>query len=315
MLRPLVLLLVLAAVCPLAAAPWEWYRPLYQGKEFVNPHLTPRRALQGRAQDRWDGQLVLWEGRVERHLSQGRGHLLLLQTEAGPVTVTYPAPARNLEYDRTGFRLAVKGALRVHQGKVAGIEGRSAILLEPPPEGSYAAFLARWSPPPPPGPYPFLCWWIRFHNPQEPGSQVAVKAAAIVEEARRQGLDPLFLAALVQIESAFDEDAVSPSGALGLGQLMPQTARELGVDPRDIRQNIQGSARMLAGLLRRWRGSPNPLASALAGYNAGPNLVARLGGQVPPYPQTTNYVYFIGYTHRRLTECATRCGVLSGARR
>jgi hypothetical protein len=255
--------------------------------------------------------MVLWEGRLAQHRRQGGSHVLVLQTDSGPVTVTYAKGARNLEHDRSGFRVALKGKVQVKEGKVVGLEGFSAILLEPPPDWSYERYLARWSPPPGPGLYPFLCWWVSFHNPQETSENLAATASGLVAEADRNGLDPLFFAALVQVESAFDQDAVSSSGALGLGQLMPGTAEGLGVDPHDRAANLKGSAQMLGDLVRQWSGTPNPRASALAGYNAGPNLVASLGGQVPAYSQTTNYVYFIGYVHRRMTDCARRCGALA----
>lgn len=79
--------------------------------------------------------------------------------------------------------------------------------------------------------------------------------------------------------------AVSPKGAIGLAQLMPSTARMLGVDPWDPVQNIEGGARYLAAQYRRfgsWR-------LALAAYNAGPEAVTRHGG-VPPYRETRTYI-------------------------
>ncbi|PYG27342.1 lytic transglycosylase domain-containing protein [Pelagimonas varians] len=89
----------------------------------------------------------------------------------------------------------------------------------------------------------------------------------------------------IEIESAYRQSAVSSAGAIGLGQLMPATARDLGVDPRDPLQNLDGSARYLALMLELF-GDPR---LALAAYNAGPDAVRRYGG-IPPYRETQNHV-------------------------
>ncbi|GAA6198997.1 lytic transglycosylase domain-containing protein [Aquicoccus sp. SU-CL01552] len=96
--------------------------------------------------------------------------------------------------------------------------------------------------------------------------------------------EDLFLR-LVQQESGWNPNAKSHKGALGLAQLMPETARRLGVDPADPKQNLDGGARYLAKQYRNfksWR-------LALAAYNAGPAAVRKHGG-VPPYDETRNYV-------------------------
>lgn len=294
------LLMLLCLSSPALAR--EWYRPPWGGREIVNPDLTPARALRHGAKAGWNGQLVLWEGRVASHALQGGLDRLVLRTAAGEVPVRFTRRALNLEYDRTGYRVAVKGRLQVSRGRVTGLEGLSIILLDTPAVWSYREFLGAR----PPDVESFLAWWIGFHNPEQPTEDVARVASHLVKAARENGLDPLLFASLVQIESAFDQDAVSSSGALGLGQLMPFTARELGVDPRDPAQNLAGSARMVSGLVRDWQGSYAP---ALAGYNCGPNLVRRLGGQVPNIPQTANYVYFIGYVHQEMSRAAERWGV------
>jgi len=116
------------------------------------------------------------------------------------------------------------------------------------------------------------------------GKDIATLAA---EAARRHSLDPALVAAVVAVESGFRPDAVSPKGAQGLMQLMPATARYLGVkDSLDPVDNLDGGTRYLRGLLTRYNGDVN---RALAAYNAGEGAVARHGG-VPPYPETLAYV-------------------------
>lgn len=103
--------------------------------------------------------------------------------------------------------------------------------------------------------------------------------------AKEQGLETELLGALVWSESLYCEDVVSPKGALGLGQLMPATASELGVDPLDPGENLIGSARYLRAQIDTF----GRLDHALAAYNAGPGAVKRWGG-VPPYDETQSYV-------------------------
>lgn len=130
--------------------------------------------------------------------------------------------------------------------------------------------------------------------PGDPGSEAAARLtppvqpfeAAVAEAAHRHGLDPKLLHALVVAESAYRPTAVSPAGAVGLTQLMPATARELGVrDRRDPRDSLAGGADYLARQLLRFA----DLRLALAAYNAGPERVARLG-RVPKIPETEAYV-------------------------
>jgi len=104
--------------------------------------------------------------------------------------------------------------------------------------------------------------------------------------AAHHGIDWRLLAALVWTESGFKVDARSHVGAIGLTQLMPGTAADMGVDPHHPAENLHGGARYLAAMLDRHDGD---IALALASYNAGPGAVARWGG-VPPYPETQAYV-------------------------
>ena len=133
---------------------------------------------------------------------------------------------------------------------------------------------------------------VRGFVPDEVLDEVAGPASGDVRElaaaaARRHGLDPELVMAVVSVESAFRPQAVSPKGAQGLMQLMPGTARSLGVaDPLDPAQNLDGGARHLGQLIELYNGD---LVRALAAYNAGQGAVQRHGG-VPPYRETRSYV-------------------------
>ncbi len=105
----------------------------------------------------------------------------------------------------------------------------------------------------------------------------------------------LFYRANIEVESAYNPGALSPVGAIGLGQLMPDTARDLGVDPHDIAQNLDGSARYLLMMLEQF-GDP---ALALAAYNAGPHAVTRHGG-IPPFRETQGHVARVTAVFQRL---------------
>lgn len=105
-----------------------------------------------------------------------------------------------------------------------------------------------------------------------------------------------FFRANIEIESGYNPSARSHVGAIGLGQLMPATAAKLGVNPHDMHQNLDGSARYLLMLLGRF-GSKE---LALAGYNAGPGAVEEYGG-IPPYRETQGHVQKVMAVFQRLT--------------
>lgn len=110
---------------------------------------------------------------------------------------------------------------------------------------------------------------------------------AIVDAAARvNGISPELLAAVVWQESRWRREAVSPAGAIGLSQLMPATARAMGVDPHDPAANLFGSAKFLRLQLDRFDGD---VERALAAYNAGPERV-RIAGGIPAIAETRDYV-------------------------
>jgi soluble lytic murein transglycosylase-like protein len=133
---------------------------------------------------------------------------------------------------------------------------------------------------------------VRGFVPDEVLDEVQVPAGGDLRElaaaaARRHGLDPELVMAVVSVESGFRPQAVSPKGAQGLMQLMPRTASSLGVaDAFDPAQNLDGGTRHLGQLLTLYGGD---LVRALAAYNAGEGAVDRHGG-VPPYRETRAYV-------------------------
>ena len=130
-----------------------------------------------------------------------------------------------------------------------------------------------------------------------PSPRISEEFEIVIDRtARGQNLDPRLVRAVIQVESAFDPDAVSRKGAQGLMQLMPGTAKELGVrNAFDPAENVRGGSRYLRQMMDLFGGD---IELALASYNAGPSAVARYGG-VPPFEETTRYVGKVLDLYRR----------------
>ncbi len=226
------------------------------------------------------------------------------------IPIHFVRRARNLNTDRCGYRVAVRGEIARADGKFSHLKGYSIILLSPPAQNSFA----QWAAYQPADLTTYIAWRISLHQPKISRARQLQIAETLVATARKQSISPLLFASLVQIESAWDPRATSPSGAQGLGQLMPATARGLKVsDPYDPIQNLRGSGTMIGNLFREWSHLDNPRAAVLASYNAGPNCVRHLHGRVPHYPETTNYVYYIGFVNQFLQNQTAALGILTNS--
>jgi hypothetical protein len=118
-------------------------------------------------------------------------------------------------------------------------------------------------------------------------------ADATVTAAVEERLPPEFLGAMLLQESAFDPNAVSSAGAVGIAQFMPDTAAEYGVHPFDPFDAIRGASRLISQYMHAYQGVySDPYAAALAAYNAGPGAVAQYRG-IPPYEETREYVLLV----------------------
>lgn len=167
----------------------------------------------------------------------------------------------------------------IAQQWLRGLSGQSVPVLARPERQEAYAYVVRW------------------YNPRLSAAQVDAIVRSVVAYSYRYDVDSRLVMALIAVESGFRVTAKSPAGALGLGQLMPATARSLGVNPLDPVANIQGTVRWLRGLLER---SGNDYSLALAAYNAGRGAVVRYSG-IPPYNETQWYVYNVLTLYRHLT--------------
>ena len=195
-----------------------------------------------------------------------RAHLALVAGLACIALTAFPAKADVLEIDADGARWKAGGQAAMAPAQAVEI-GAGAAISEVPAEIDVPENIVG--------------------DPADHAADVPqVYKAKVAELAARYDLSPSLIEAMVWQESRWRHDAVSPAGAQGLAQLMPGTARDLGVDPRDPFANLEGGARYLRAQLDRFDGD---LEKALAAYNAGPGRVERAGG-IPRIRETQNYV-------------------------
>jgi soluble lytic murein transglycosylase-like protein len=130
-------------------------------------------------------------------------------------------------------------------------------------------------------------------NPRLQPAYALLFAGATTRAARSHLLPPEFLGATLLQESAYDPQALSTAGAIGIAQFMPETAAGVGVNPYDPFESIEAAAALIAGYVDAYQGRyADPYSAALAAYNAGPFAVARYRG-VPPYAETREYIALI----------------------
>jgi soluble lytic murein transglycosylase-like protein len=186
---------------------------------------------------------------------------------------------------QNGFRIHVDSHVESQgaTGPVVKLVTKQGSEMEMP-----AANIARYEreeyvPPPPPQPAPVQ---TVAAQPQQtaPTPKELLNAAAA-----KAGLRPEFVRSVAVVESALRPNAISPKGAIGLMQLMPQTAATLGVNPTDPMQNAEAGARYLRDLLLKYKDKADPVRLALAAYNAGPGAVDRYHA-IPPFHETQAYV-------------------------
>lgn len=154
---------------------------------------------------------------------------------------------------------------------------------------------------------PYYLQVVLFYNKNLVDVEATVIAYHVLEKSYQFNVDPRLVMGLISVESRFKPKAVSRSGARGLGQLMPGTAKYLGVSNSfDHEQNIYGTVKYIREQLDKFRYSAQPLTFALAAYNAGPKAVEKYGG-VPPYRETKNYVVKVSQIYNHLCSgCVSR---------
>jgi soluble lytic murein transglycosylase-like protein len=210
------------------------------------------------------------------HGHKGRGFLSSVSLVAFVLIVLGAVPASaEIVFFQTGRTLSVKSHHAEGESVVLVLRSGGEIVCE-------SSLIARFAPDEVPYPEPEAAPAVVA----QAQDTVAVPYAAIIDKvSAEQDVPAKLVKALIQVESAYQERARSPKGAMGLMQLMPATARQYSVaDPYDPASNIEAGVKHLKSLLQRL-----PVALALAAYNAGETAVQRFNG-IPPYAETRNYV-------------------------
>lgn len=244
-------------------------------------------------------QKIFWNGIITKSEQHGGYIVLNIKIGGDSITAVCENSVRNMEYDRTGYKIAFKGSPVLDQnGKMYFVDIWSIILLSRPKIAVNATDNNSSSIGSPKN-YKFIYSWIKMHNPHYSSDKIQKLTDSIISCSQKYGLDPRLVISLLTVESAMDTGAVSHSGAMGLGQLMPLTAKDLGVEPRDSAENIKGACSYLSSMMKNNANSPDKVALALASYNAGPGNVRRYGG-IPPFSETKNYVLFIKFLYNEI---------------
>ncbi len=291
--RAFLLLATLVALGPPAASgPDRVFRAqeLYRQGRYREAVAAFRAALEAAPADR---SAWLWYGAALVLAGEPQEALHALARVAGSQLEPYAAVWRGAAYEQLGLvgqaRAAYQAALhRAEATPAAYWAGRRlrALRAEEGPERALGAL----------DPSTYVRLAIR-HNPRLTASEAWRIAQALLGYGRRFDVDPRLVSALVVVESGFNPRAVSPAGALGLGQLMPEVARAVGVrDPFSIEENLYGTVRVLRGHLERF--GYHRVDLALAAYNAGSGAVRRHGG-IPPFAETRWYVYHVSRLYLR----------------
>lgn len=189
---------------------------------------------------------------------------------------------------KTGFRLSADriekrdGVYFLHSA--GGVSQLSEDQVETIERDDYVA--------PPAPPTPAVATPSKVEKPKLSVHEMVTQAAI------NNGLPPAIVHSVARAESAYQTNAISPKGAIGVMQLMPGTAASLKADPNDPEQNIEAGARYLRELLERYDGDS---VKALAAYNAGPGAVDRYNG-IPPYRETITYVDRVLKNYAKLSK-------------
>ena len=209
---------------------------------------------------------------------------------------TKPAPARNTPQNAFAQALAQANAQNQAFRSQIGVAGTAAMGPGAGPPYAQQSGL--------PVEMQAMSLFTATAAPAASTLQVPGGFGAIVDQAaKKYGVDPALIAAVMETESKFNPDAVSGAGARGLMQLMPATARGLGVtDASDPLQNVLGGTKLLGQLTEKYKGN---LELALAAYNAGSGAVDKHGG-IPPYAETRKYVPLVLAAYERFRAQAGR---------
>ncbi len=144
-----------------------------------------------------------------------------------------------------------------------------------------------------------LLSYIKTSNPALPDRDASEIAYWINEYSTKEGMDPMLVAALINRESSFDKNAVSKTGAKGLGQIKDFNFKSLDIkDPYNVKQNVRGTVKYLKELVGMWKDSKDSTRLALASYYQGPNETKRKKNKIPEH--VTNYVDDIMKKYRSL---------------